>query len=74
MGQEISVAIATRYALDGRIPMGGRDFPDPSRQALGPMQPPIHWVSRLSPEQSDWGVALTIHSHLSPEVKEIIQL
>ena len=55
-------------------PGGGRDFPDPSIEALGPIQPPIHWVSRLSPAKRGWGVALSSHSHLSAEVKEIVEL
>ena len=50
MGRDSSVGIATRYWLDGpRIESRwGRDFPSPSRPALGPVQPPIHWVANLS--------------------------
>jgi hypothetical protein len=42
--------IATRYGLDGpgiETPWG-RDYPHPSRPALGPTQPPIQMVLGLS--------------------------
>ena len=45
-GRDSSVGIATRYGLDGRgiEYRWGRDFPRPSRPALGPTQPPMQWV------------------------------
>jgi hypothetical protein len=44
--------LATRYRLDGEwieFPCGGwgREFPQLSRRALGPNQPPVQWVPRL---------------------------
>ena len=44
------VDIATRYGLDGPgIEFRWRrDFPHPSRPALGPAQPPVQWVPDLS--------------------------
>jgi hypothetical protein len=48
--RDSSVGIAIRYGLNGPgIESGwGRDFPQLSRTALGPTQPPIQWVLCLS--------------------------
>ena len=48
-GQDSSVGIATSYGLDGPgvEARWRRDFPHPSRPALGPTQPPIQWVPGL---------------------------
>jgi hypothetical protein len=42
-GRDSSVGVATRYGLDGPgiESRRGRDFPQPSRLALGPTQPPL---------------------------------
>ena len=65
-GCDSSVGIATRYGLDGpgiesRL---GRDFPHPSRPALGPTQSPVKWVPGLSRGWSGRGVVLIPHPHL----------
>ena len=51
MGSNSSVGTATRSGLYGpEIESGGeRHFPHPSRQALGPTQPPVQWILRLFP-------------------------
>jgi len=50
VGRDSSVGIATRYGLDspGIESRWGRDFPHPSRTALGPTQPPTQWTQGLS--------------------------
>jgi hypothetical protein len=49
VGREGSVSIATCYGLDGSgiESWWGRDFPYPSRPALGPNQPSVQWVPGL---------------------------
>jgi hypothetical protein len=48
-GPGSSVGIAIDYGLDGPgiESRWGRDFPHTSRQALGPTQPSVQWVSGL---------------------------
>ena len=49
-GRDSSVGIAIRYGLEGPgiESRWGRDFPHPSRPALGPTQPPEQLVPGLS--------------------------
>ena len=49
-GRDSAVGITTRYGLDGPgiESRWGRNFPHPSRPALGITQPPIKWVPGLS--------------------------
>jgi len=49
-GRDSSVGLATSYGLDGPgiESRWGRDFPHPSRPALGPTQHPVQWAPGLS--------------------------
>jgi hypothetical protein len=46
MGRDSSVVIATHYMLydPGIESRWRREFPNPSRSVLGPIQSPIQWV------------------------------
>jgi len=64
MDWDTLVGIATRYGLDGPgiESRWRRDFPQLSRPALGPTQPPVQWVLGLSCGGKAAGaVALTTH-------------
>jgi hypothetical protein len=57
-GRDSSVCIASRYGLDGAgiESRWRRDFPHPSRPALGPTQPLVQWVPGLFLEGKAAGV------------------
>ena len=74
--RDSSVGIAIRCGMKGPgiESRWGRDFPHPSRPALGSIQLPIQWVPGLSREKSGRGVALTTHPPSIAEVKERVEL
>ena len=75
VGRDSAVGIATRYGLGGPgiESWCWRDFPHPSRPALGPTQPPVHWVSGLSQEVMRPGRGVDHPPPSSAEVKERVQ-
>jgi hypothetical protein len=48
VGPDSPIGIATRYGLGGIESRWGKNLPRPHRPALGPTQPPIHWIPGLS--------------------------
>ena len=75
MGRDSSVGIATRYGLFGpEIEFRwGRDFPHPSRPALGPTQPRTQWVPDFFPRHKA-GRGVNHPPSSSAEVKEKVEL
>jgi hypothetical protein len=67
-GRDSVIGIATGYGLGGPgiESRWGRDFPHPSKPALRPTQPPVHWAPVFSGGKGGRGVTLTTHPHLVP--------
>ena len=76
MGRDSVVGIQTRYGLDGPgiESRWERDFPHPSRPALGPIQPPIQWVSSLFSGAKWPGGGVDHPPPSSAEVKQRVEL
>jgi hypothetical protein len=72
VGWDSAVGIMTLYGLDslGIESQWGRDFPHPSRPALGPTQPPKQWVPGLSQGQSGRGRGIDHPPHLAPRLRK----
>jgi hypothetical protein len=66
VGRDSSVAVATRYGLDGPgiESQWTRDFPHPSTPAPGPTQPPVQWVPGLFPGVKRPGRGVDYPPHL----------
>jgi hypothetical protein len=67
-----SVSIVSDYELDDRAigvrsPAEAKDFPvtSVSRPALGPTQPPVHWVHPFPGAKRGRGMTLTTHRHVA---------
>ena len=76
MDRDNSVAIATRYGLDGPgiESRWRRDFPHPSRSALGPTQVPIQWVPGVFAERKEPRRDVNHPPPSSAEVKQTVEL
>ena len=76
MDRDSSVGIATRYGLDGPGIefLWWREFPHPSRPALGPTKLLIQWVPSRCRWQSGRGLGVDHPPPSSGEVKERVEL
>jgi hypothetical protein len=72
MGRDYVVGIVSYDGLEvrGSNPGGGRNFPHPSRPAVGPTQPPIQLIMGLSRGQNSRDVALITCPYLAPRLKK----
>ena len=78
MGQDSIVNVVTRYGLDApgieyRVGRVG-EFPQPSRPALRPTQPPVQWVPGHFPGGKAAGRGIGRPPISSVKVKEPVQL
>jgi len=75
VGRNSSVDIATRHGLDSPAieSRWRRDFPYPSRAAVGPAQPPIQWLPGLSRGGKANGLWRWPPTPSSAEVKERVE-
>jgi len=76
MYRDVSVGIATRYGLDapGIEYRYGREFPQPSRLALGPIQRPVQGVPDLLPGVKQLGRGVDHPPPSKAKVEETVEL
>ena len=72
MDRDSSFGIATHYGMDGPgiEYRWGRDFPQQSRPAVGPTQPPIQWVPGVFPRVKRPGHSVDHPPHLTQWLKK----
>ena len=76
VGRYRVVDITNRHGQDGPgiESRWGRCFPHPSRESLGPTQPPMQWVPGLPPGVKRPGLVVDQPLPSSAEVKERVEL